>query len=291
VRKKNKPPQQENHERWLISYADFITLLFAFFVVMYASSQADHAKAVQVSESLRQALEDGNVSRALAKLMGEKADKSHAAKPEDRKAPEPPRPPDQPLPAASPAKSPDLQALLQELTRRLKSELEAGRMEIHLEMRGLVVSLKEQSFFPSGTDEINTESLPTLETIAKEIAPLPNSIRMEGHTDSVPIHTARFASNWDLSAARAIATLTLFRDRFHLPVERMAVAGFADTAPLASNESGKGRSRNRRVDIVVLNEMARLAGPEQKPSGATDKPVTSPPVRSSLSETAAAPTK
>ncbi len=107
---------------------------------------------------------------------------------------------------------------------------------------------------------------PALEKVATAIRQLPNPVRLEGHTDAKPIHTTRFRSNWDLSAARAIAVLDLLTGRFHVQVQRLAVAGYAETIPIANNETEQGRSRNRRVDIVILsrqqlvNEPAPLAG-------------------------------
>jgi chemotaxis protein MotB len=97
-----------------------------------------------------------------------------------------------------------------------------------------------------------------------------NPVRLEGHTDSNPIKTARFRSNWELSAARAIAVMEILNERFDLPPERLSVAGYADTAPVASNDTEAGRARNRRVDIILLNEQASMAEPS-KPSKAPAK--------------------
>lgn len=152
---------------------------------------------------------------------------------------------------------------LRQLNDTLKKEIDAGRLEVRMEKRGLVISLREATFFPSGGDALEPTTLPVLETIAKEIRGHPNPVRLEGHTDSVPIHTPRFRSNWDLSAARGIAMLELFESRFGIARARMAIAGFAETAPVASNGSEEGRARNRRVDIVVLNEEGALREPRQ----------------------------
>jgi chemotaxis protein MotB len=121
-----------------------------------------------------------------------------------------------------------------------------------MERRGLVISLRESSFFPSGDKTVLPAARHALGLIAESLRPLPNSIRLEGHTDAVPIHNTRFRSNWELSAARSIALMELFTEDLALPRERLSIAGFADTAPVASNETPEGRARNRRVDIVVL---------------------------------------
>jgi chemotaxis protein MotB len=105
----------------------------------------------------------------------------------------------------------------------------------------------------------------TLEKIAGNLKTLPNTIRLEGHTDAIPIHNARFRSNWELSAARSIALMEMFTDALALPHDRMSIAGFADTAPVASNETVEGRARNRRVDIVVLTVEGALGEPAHYP--------------------------
>jgi chemotaxis protein MotB len=135
----------------------------------------------------------------------------------------------------------------------LQPEIQSGKMQVRMESRGLVVSLSEASFFPSGTDSLDPSSVETLGKVAAEIAEVPNQIRAEGHTDSIPIHNARFRNNWDLSAARAITIMELLRSRWNVSPERLAVTGYAETAPLESNETPEGRARNRRVDIVILN--------------------------------------
>jgi chemotaxis protein MotB len=151
------------------------------------------------------------------------------------------------------------------LTSQLKAEIESGKMAITMEPRGLILSLREAAFFPSGEDTIDPATFPILEKIAAAIRKLDNPVRLEGHTDSRPIHTPRFRSNWELSAARSIATLELLADRFEVPRGRMAISGYAETVPIDSNDTAEGRARNRRVDIVILN-----------PSGAASEPVEPP---------------
>ncbi len=242
-----------NHERWLVSYADFITLLFAFFVVMFAASNADKNKARQVAESVRSALARGQLSVAVASLLGHpRPDKPDSA--------------ETPAGAVKPAPTPaaaDLERSLEALRKGLAEEIRAGKMQVTLESRGLVISMREAAFFASGDDTVSGASYPSVEKVAGIIRQLPNAVRLEGHTDSVPIHNSRFRSNWELSAARAIAMLELLEKRFALPRERMAVAGYAETAPADSNETETGRAHNRRVDVVVLTHSAMKAEPAQ----------------------------
>jgi chemotaxis protein MotB len=150
---------------------------------------------------------------------------------------------------------------LQYLDKELQAEIKDGKIEIHLEPRGLVLSLRQATFFPSGEDAIDPKTYSIVEKIADTIRQLPNSVRLEGHTDSVPIHTARFHSNWELSAARSIAMMELLTGQFAIPPQRMAIAGYADTAPLDSNDTPEGRAHNRRVDVVILNQQVKTTEP------------------------------
>ena len=258
--RRKKHAAHENHERWLVSYADFITLLFAFFVVMFASSQTDKGKAAAVSESVRQALEEGQVAAALASILGgtpgEKGVGNAMMKgPGGAEAAKP-----------VPAKAVELGPSEGALKEELGVEIRAGKVRITMEPRGLVVSLREAAFFSSGDDAVNPATYESIGKIAAAIQKIPNPVRLEGHTDSVPIHNPRFRSNWELSAARGIATLELFAGRFGVSRERMAIVGYAETMPVDSNESDEGRARNRRVDVVILNERGMLPEPAAAPA-------------------------
>jgi len=259
--RKKKPPEQENHERWLISYADFITLLFAFFVVMFASSQTDKGRAQQVSDAVTKALEGQHVSAMIASVLGGAVDKNgqgnammHGPGGANKSTQEIP-----PDPKAQ--KVAELLPSLKVLSEELKKEIEAGRIEIHMQPRGLVVSFTQAALFPSGEDVVAPEAYEGLEKVARAIAKIPNPVRIEGHTDAVPIRTKRFRSNWDLSAARSIALMDILSMRFGVARERMSIAGYADIAPVASNDSEEGRARNRRADIVLLNEQGLIGEP------------------------------
>ena len=253
---RKKAAEPENHERWLVSYADFITLLFAFFVVMFASSQSDKNKAKAVSDAVRDALEHGQFSSAISAVLGRgkhEALLSHQATEERGNLNAPPGPAE--------THPPDLAKSLDTLQKGLDSELKNGKLQLRLEPRGLVISMREATFFASGDDAVAPTSLPILAKIAAVVQSLPNPVRLEGHTDSQPIHTSRFRSNWELSSARSIAMLELLRDRFQIPAARMAVAGYAENAPADTNESEEGRAHNRRVDLVLLSAGAETAEP------------------------------
>jgi chemotaxis protein MotB len=253
----------ENHERWLVSYADFITLLFAFFVVMFASTQTDKAKAKQVSESVREALEHGELSAAIKNVLGR--GKHDKGRPDAQAVAV--QAAGSPAPAEGAGQPPaDLAKSMAVLQQALGAEVAAGKLEMTLERRGLVISFRESAFFASGDDAIAPSSFTTMGKIAEEVRRLPNPLRIEGHTDSVPIHNSRFRSNWELSAARAIAMMELLRNQFEISTARMSEGGYAENAPADTNETAAGRAHNRRVDLVVLSAEAELNEPKAAPT-------------------------
>lgn len=244
AREKKHPPQ--NHERWMVSYADFVTLLFAFFVVMYATARIDESAPRRVSESVREALKEDSFRAMVTALLEERATKSSGGgTPAARKKSE-----------AGKADAVLLEQFLPSmdfLSRELADEIADDKVQIRLTRRGLVISLRQAAFFPSGQDVIAPETYSAIGKVAETIAKLPNHVRLEGHTDSIPIHNGRFRSNWHLSTARAISMLDLLTGEFRVPGDKFTVAGYSDTIPVDTNETEDGRRRNRRVDIVLLN--------------------------------------
>jgi chemotaxis protein MotB len=265
----------ENHERWLVSYADFITLLFAFFVVMFASSQTDKSKARQISEAVEKALADGKsmgVPPAVAKILGGTVDDKGQGNAQMKG----PGGAQKAAKEAQPDDVVELMPSLKVLSSTLEQEIKDGKVEVSLEPRGLVVSLKQTAFFPSGNDAIDPSTAPTLAKLAEALNAVRNPLRIEGHTDSQPIHTARFRSNWELSAARAIAMMEFLAAHYNVDRNRVGIVGFADTQPEATNDTPEGRGKNRRVDIVIMNHLALRPKPPapaqaQAPPQATEK--------------------
>ncbi len=233
-----------NSERWLVSYADFITLLFAFFVVMFASSRVDRKKMAVMAAAFDSYLSGGQ-------------DPSRGPKTPAGAHPQP-KPPGGTVQALTMAELEPSQKQLEEL---LKEEIAAGRIELSLGPRGLVMSLKESAFFAPGEDLVSREARPILAKVAAGLALIPGQVRLEGHTDNTPIRTARFPSNWQLSSGRSIAVLRLLTQDLGLPAERFAVAGYGEYHPLESNERADGRARNRRVDVVILTQAAAEMAP------------------------------
>lgn len=252
-----KHAAHQNHERWMVSYADFVTLLFAFFVVMYATARIDESAPERVSESVREALKEDSFQALVSTLLDEqkRSPGAYAVDAGKRKKS-----------SASKADAVLLEQFLPSmnfLSHELAEEIRKDQVQIRLTRRGLVISLRQAAFFPSGQDVIAPETYDAIGKVAQTIAKLPNHVRLEGHTDSMPIRNSRFPSNWHLSTARAISMLDLLTTEFHLPGNKFTVAGYADTIPVAPNETEDGRRKNRRVDIVVLN----LYGLNDEPVG------------------------
>jgi chemotaxis protein MotB len=220
---RSRRPSGPAPERWLISYADFVTLLFAFFVVMYAVAQTN-GDTRALSESVKRAMEGGARTTQVSQLEKLAVDEART-----------------------------LAEAHRTLENQLSRQIAAGEIEVNLDPRGVVISLREKGFFPSGSDQIYPTALESLGKVADVVRGLPNALRLEGHTDSAPIHNARFRSNWELSAARSIAVLSLLESCCGLPADRFAIAGYAENRPIAANDREEGRARNRRVDIVIVS--------------------------------------
>ena len=256
--RKKKHAEHVNHERWLVSYADFITLLFAFFVVMFSSSQVDSRKVGALAVAIQVAFQELGVFPASNTQMPlstthplpfsevqlvENADQSAA----QGKVVSPAH---GTLRAAS--LSWDVDGLQRELLESLATEIERHEVTVVSNGETLVLSLREIGFFDSGVAKVRPESQLPLARIAQALATRPHHLRIEGHTDNVPIHTAIFDSNWELSTARATELTKLFITQYKISPERLSAAGFAEFHPVASNQTPEGRAANRRVDVIIL---------------------------------------
>jgi len=231
-----------SRERWMIVYADFVTLLFAVFVVLYTAAATNKGTAKQVSDAVIQALRGGtrgtiSRNRIAGPVAPEKVGEAAGIR------------------MVTQQTAVELAPSMEALSQRFQDELARGQIEIHLETRGLVISLRQAAFFASGKADLTPDTFLILDKLAGLINSLPNHVNLEGHTDAVPIRNSRFASNWELSAARSIAMLDQLAARGHVDRSRVSIAGYADTVPVASNQDEQGRSHNRRVDIVILSHV------------------------------------
>ena len=225
-------------DRWLVSYADFITLMFAFFATMYAISSVDAQKFVTVAHGLQKAFDDSEAQRRPRRtgLLPEPGE------------------------ALSMKAEPSMSEIQTVVMRDLEAEIAGSRLDLIVDRRGITLSIPEAGTFSIGQDELSPAARELVTGIAATIAQFPNPVRIEGHTDDVPIHTVRFRSNWDLSAARASRVVELLID-WGLPPARLSATGFAEFHPRVPNDSEAARAMNRRVDVVILNR-ATNAGEE-----------------------------
>jgi chemotaxis protein MotB len=256
--RKKKVAEHTNHERWLVSYADFITLLFAFFVVLFSSSQVDKRKVGKIAMAIQEAFQQmGIFQTANSRIPMVTADPLPAENIQliaDGKGMSGRGPMASPLQKmmGSPNAPSDLGYLEKQLTNALAPEIQRHEVVLKASREGLVVTLREIGFFDSGSAELRPTSEAAVQRIAQVLSAQPNNIRVEGHTDNVPIHNAHFASNWELSTARATEMIRLFITHYDFPATRLSAAGYAEYHPVASNDTLDGRAQNRRVDIVVL---------------------------------------
>ena len=249
-----------NHERWLVSYADFITLLFAFFVVLYASAQVDQRKVGQLALAIQVAFQQMGVfptsNTKIPLDVGEPMPLNTVQAIENaRHNSDLGQVASRPLDSLSTTSDEANLMLLQaELQQALQHEIAAHTVALHRESEGLVISLREFGFFESGSASLRPSALPALDRIASILSLRTCRLRIEGHTDNIPIHTAQWASNWELSTARSTELVRLLIVRYRFSPDRLSAAGYAEYHPIASNNTSQGRAQNRRVDIVILNE-------------------------------------
>jgi chemotaxis protein MotB len=215
-----------SRDRWLVAYADMTTLLLAVFASLYAAAMARPVSALGTG------LLDGQGRALLA-----------AAPPAVAPA----------APTAEAAGEAALVSLRASLGAIVDAHGELSDLDLSADARGLVLSLPEAGSFPSGRAEPTAEAELVLGEVGLVLATVPNPIRIEGHTDDRPMQSALFASNWDLSTARATRVVHLLIDRAGVPAARLSAAGYAEFRPRVANDSPEHRARNRRVDIVVLS--------------------------------------
>jgi chemotaxis protein MotB len=234
------PRSRVSHERWLVSYADFITLLFGFFVVLYAFAKADQKKQEQVAHAINSAFHSaGAAPTDDATASAERTETPASAALREQ--------------VVAPARvKDDFDRIRRDLSLLLSKQLADHTISLEMGRDGLVISLREAGFFDSGSATPKPEAIPALRQIAGELNATPYDVRIEGHTDNVPIHTAEFESNWELSAARATRIARVFLEMKTLPPDRISAAGYAEYHPVATNDTSAGRAQNRRVDLVIL---------------------------------------
>lgn len=260
--RRKKHEEHENLERWLVSYADFITLLFAFFVVMYSISSVNEGKYRVLSDSMVKAFSNPAGIKPIKigdpiKAPISEIDRNNAQA--SRTQPFTPMPPPdaakdkekEEQARAEAVQAQQLNAVADELDVGLKSMIDKNLIKVNRDKKWVEVEMNTSILYSSGSAAVQEAALPVLRTLAKILKGKSYNIQVEGFTDNVPIKTENFPSNWELSASRAASVVHVFTDEGVAP-ERMSAIGFGEYRPVADNASEEGRNKNRRVTVVVL---------------------------------------
>ena len=266
---KHKHEEHENHERWLVSYADFITLLFAFFVVMYSVSSVNEGKFRVVSDSLQQALDPirsppsspipfavgtytpKSMSKSVEKyaiikkkseivlkrLVPQGASVEHFDKKNQKEG------------------RPKYAAYAGNESAGTRSAGAGGKSQAEGTAqggdKGIVISLDDGVLFESGSAQLKPEALPLMEALAEVLIENGKEVKVDGHTDNVPIHAPLFPTNWELSTIRAVMVVRALSELYNVPAELLSATGYGDSRPKEDNNTPEGRAKNRRVELVI----------------------------------------
>lgn len=241
--RRKKRPEHENHDRWLISYADFVTLLFAFFVVMYSISSVNEGKYKTFSNSLSNAFSAHPVSRSdTAPALSQQEQLFKALV--DRRT----------------ARLGEQQRKIQERMKMLANNLnqlmlpliKQGLVNVTQSKRGVVIDISASVLFRPGEANLQPDSIVVIQQVAEVLRNESEAVEVEGHTDDLPISTVQFPSNWELSSARASGVVRVLIDN-GVQVQRLTAVGMASNQPVAANDSAVNRAKNRRVSITLLS--------------------------------------
>jgi chemotaxis protein MotB len=253
-RNRNKESDKASQDRWLITYADLITLLMIFFVLMYTMSQVDARKYAAVANSLSVVLTGQAMSLLDAQGPSMVEGISGQQIPEGAGSI-----------TANQGQLQEVRELIQEFIESQDVVTAAGEsggkttklgdyIMVYEQERGLVISFKDTLLFSSGSDELTPEARGIIRQVGEALAKLPNYIRVEGHTDNLPISTNRFPSNWELSVLRASNVVHVLHEEAGVPADRLSIIGYGEHRPLVANDDSTSRAMNRRVDIVILKQ-------------------------------------
>jgi chemotaxis protein MotB len=251
AKKKHHEEGHVNHERWLVSYADMITLLMVLFVVLFAMGQTDKAKLEALRTSLQRAF-------SVEVLRGAEPTSLKGSSGSSVIPPVVPLAITQEVMAVAGQTTPDPK-MVQTLAdvRAALNEVPippdtSGSVEVGASREGIVISLAGNLLFDSGKSDLKPRGMTLMDTLAERLRTMPNEIRVEGHTDNIPIATPLYPSNWELSSARATTVVRYLAEHDEIAGSRLSAAGFGELHPVAPNDTREGRARNRRVDLVVL---------------------------------------
>ena len=246
-RKQESDEHADNHERWLVSYADFITLLFAFFIVMYAVSSVNEGKYRVLSSSLVSAFKSDNSSNLapskateFSPISIQQSNQTDSIKLIDN------------LSSQKTKKQEKMKSMAKNILHALEPLVKDGQVRVTQSSLGITVEINASVLFSPGQAKLADNSSLTLQAVAHVIKGHEHEIHVEGHTDNLPIQTENFPSNWELSSARASSVIRLFIEN-GVEAHRLTAIGYGENRPIETNETPEGRKRNRRVTVMILS--------------------------------------
>ena len=245
MRRKPIPHECDNTDRWMVSYADFVTLLFAFFVVMYAMSSVNEGKYRVLADTMTEAFKVAPKSPDPIQI-GKENKVVSSSKPSIEAIK-----PVKILPKSQRTYKREMKQIAETVSKSVQPLIDKGLIKVTQNKLWVEIEMNSKILFSSADSELEEEALPALKALAGVLKKLPNSIDVEGHTDNLPINNELFPSNWELSAARAASVVHLFTD-YGVNPRRLSSIGYAEFRPIANNSTEEGRVRNRRVKVVIL---------------------------------------
>lgn len=262
-KRKPIPHESDNTDRWMVSYADFVTLLFAFFVVMYAMSSVNEGKYRVLADSMTDAFKVAPKSPDPIQI-GKENRAITSSKPNNEIIK-----PIKILPKSERTYEREMKQIAETVSKSVQPLIDKGLIKVTQHKLWVEIEMNSKILFSSADSELEEEAFPALKALANVIKTLPNSIDVEGHTDNHPISNELFRSNWELSAARAASVVHLFT-RYGVNPKRLSSIGYAEFRPVANNATEEGRTRNRRVKVVILADKnaRRIAEIDREPSQA-----------------------
>jgi len=244
-KRKPNPHESDNTDRWMVSYADFVTLLFAFFVVMYAMSSVNEGKYRVLADTMTEAFKVPPKSPDPIQI-GKENKVVSSSKPSIEVIK-----PIKILPKSQRTYEREMKQIAETVSKSIQPLIDQGLIKVTRNKLWVEIEMNSKILFSSADSELEEEAFPALKALAGVLKKLPNSIDVEGHTDNLPINNELFPSNWELSAARAASVVHLFT-RYGVNPRRLSSIGYAEFRPIASNSTAEGRVRNRRVKVVIL---------------------------------------
>ncbi|MEW8690318.1 MAG: flagellar motor protein MotD [Candidatus Thiodiazotropha endolucinida] len=264
-KRRKRKQEHVNHERWIVSYADFITLLFAFFVVMYSISSVNEGKYRVLSQTLTEAFQEnsrsvdpiqvGEINRNSGNMAGLEQDNA-LIQTEQIQGPGSYQDPGLDMEKMPSNETQRLSFLAATIEDMLSDYVDQELVDVSFTEDRVIVNMKDKMLFPSASAHLSREAVNALRSISRVLNTVPNQIQVEGNTDNRPINTKEFPSNWELSAARAASVVHLMT-RMGIGAQRLSAVGYAEHRPVADNGSESGRAKNRRVSLIIMGMNGR----------------------------------